>query len=1601
MSEQIGRAGDDFQAQMATFLKEAGVEVRELEEDLKDIEDLRKDLAVFFSEDPASFKMEDCFKTLHTFSQRFTKAIQENKERKVMEEKAEQRKRQREAELKRNSKDVSEPADQSVDRAGSPAEGSIVDLLLADVRSGFCNRRYQEGSFNLTKVTKVSLDPASLAAALTSGAGEVVTAPGDSGDDFVRRGASSLDGSADGGDSLTHRRSRKSYATEDDASLIEFLMETELEPASPKPETTFDKYASLRRRRQERRERKNVLEVVGGGQRERAPSPVVTGEGSTPHGDRREARSSSAKTAATQASRPLRRTRSWLDRPSVDRALAGSKTSSSSSSKDEDTDALVMRIKNRLRGGDKDTTTRPTPPIIPEETSPTRPHPHPRPTSAPVLPTPDTPRSSRGGEVSRWRSSVGHDPLAAIREAKQGPGSGVDLNNGVDTNPDSSSSSSNGSTDPAQHTTAAPADSPDRPPAESSLEKSRRHLKKRYSTLDPASLSRLLGSGEADPPPPPPPHTLDDADMSVSVSMRKAMSDKNGINLDGLLKTIENSDRPLENFGVISPCKRQQQQPTETVAAMVTSPEPARPDTPPGEPPELKQKRVKRKKRSTLVLDDIQAALRTVSSDDHHHQQTGLGQEGRGTTPAPEKTPASAHHTGDNGGDSKSRGQSKEDKEAAKQAAKKNFRDARFGYKDLKSVAEMTSRCRSDVERQDVDQALRDLVSKGSMCRSKSYDESVARRASSEGGEEKMKNGVGVSGETRSLRRGSSSSSSHRLSTDGRRNGLYIPSDDSDTEGKGQDPGSRRGSSAKSDSPKSVSRLSIKSANTSTETLQAEKDSDGGGDSSPEQRRRSYVPEEGERGGGQRVAALRRPASAPAVELEHRAHRSYSYLDRSAVESAVQRLQTKVDQLEEDDDANPLASVAKWRLKRTKRLSVYDNVSDSDTGGSTNASPRTRSLVVPGEGSSSASSGGVVSQDYKNEVGSRSSYASSYASSTDTDQGFESMGNVSQRTSLSSTLESEILGTPTLGRKAESQQRAARDSGDGQVTGTGTGGRRREGVVGGSGLSEEDSRKLRTETWTEETLRVTAGQGTPTPTPIIPTSTSTSSSSPPSTLSPDSGHGTSKEEAWSETGSSPPHHPHKKGPVPLPPSHPHQPPTTPTSPSHPPSSSSSSSTTTTPSEASRPRSRPLPSYMRATNSSSRARTAVVVSPAPSDPELAFRRESAARKSFRGKDGALRREGGVRASMRAETALRRDAPARPARLSGHGTSSPSPSLTPKSLAPPPSGRPRTDSNASGVSSVSSASDVSSASTSKLTSARRVVGVVGDRPRTPSSRASTTPSGGLHRTQSVRVTSSRTSLGSKAERAATPSSSSAHPTHHDRRSATPLNHDTKPTASDTTTTPTTTTPTPKPHRTPSLSSTPPTHNAAPSPRPSLRSKSRFMEPTAASRAATSPHPHPAPASSPTPPPRTTRGGGGGGVASSLTRHGSLRLGKTSTRLTSSELPKGHDHGESHAKTSSTTAGKKVAPAAAAATADPHHLHLLHLHPHPSLDTVTEISVGEEVEGGAPTPEKSPSSLLKRVGSMVKGKDKNSASSSSSSSPAKKTVIVSSAQARDRKK
>ena len=76
-----------------------------MKEAMENLDTLKNELAEFFCEDPKSFKIEDCFKSLSSFCSKFKQAVGDNAKRREQEALAEQRRLAREAEelKKRNN----------------------------------------------------------------------------------------------------------------------------------------------------------------------------------------------------------------------------------------------------------------------------------------------------------------------------------------------------------------------------------------------------------------------------------------------------------------------------------------------------------------------------------------------------------------------------------------------------------------------------------------------------------------------------------------------------------------------------------------------------------------------------------------------------------------------------------------------------------------------------------------------------------------------------------------------------------------------------------------------------------------------------------------------------------------------------------------------------------------------------------------------------------------------------------------------------------------------------------------------------------------------------------------------------------------------------------------------------------------------------------------------------------------------------------------------------------------------------------------------------------------------------------------------------------
>lgn len=931
--------------------------------------------------------------------------------------------------------------DQQNQGNGSSTDGSIVDMLLADVRSGFANRKFGDSNFSVTKVKKVNLD----------GNDNVTdTKPG-----FVRGGygrrsmrTKKKQEEEDFADSESTCSSledatdfKKSEGVNKNESLMNILTQPDDKPDQPQ----FERYGSLRRRRQERKEKRNLLDVFD---RERAPSPNI--ETSKPLDETKRAVTPSAEKSLVNefdiSDTPFRRTKSMYDR--------STRSSAKASSESKDSESVVDRLKRKL--GKRDSS---------------------------VSPTPETPANlsldkskEDNSEDHRARWRIGITPVEGNRNLPI-----IDEKARLETPTKELEKASQ------QEVTQE---------SENAVERTRSQMARRLSkrnTMDPSEIKHLLEIAEKNNKNESTHQTADDQKVSVSVKTqlnRRWMSDLDRKDIDQVLKAIEDSETKKETIDNKTATD-------ETALQIQVSSSKQEESNTGGESEALKAKRKIRKQRSNLSLDDVKQALHSTKITEVNNIKNSQTQEhtntNRDSTPPPELPPrrskqneVSEENKVEH--EKKSKRESSNLSKAAKMAANRKFRSKRFGDKDRSS----DGRWKSDVQKDSVDEALKEH----GMSRSKSYDESVARKALGEKEGFSLVNLQIVNGEKMKFRR-----SAGRLDSESKRGAKYFPSSDSETDNIPDGTSSpRRPSSSKSDSPKSSSRLSIKSTSTSTETLRCDTPYSEADASSPEQKRRNSSLQD---------TPIDNSADAPVPP--QRSKRTMAFEEdgsETAPQSDKQNLPVPVDEF----DNSPMAIMSKWKQKRsTQRKSVYDNLSDHENPISprftktndsftfdtnTHGSPRSHPGITVVH--KSESSGDSTSIRY--DVGSRCSYASSSDSARD--EGFETMsGTVSQRTSLSSTLESEL--TPTFPRKLFNLKAAKSVSHEDVSVPP------KQEIIDPTvqKQSELDARKQRTESWTEAVVATTTNLNKESP---------LDSSIEYSTLSPDSGHGTSKEDVWSE-----------------------------------------------------------------------------------------------------------------------------------------------------------------------------------------------------------------------------------------------------------------------------------------------------------------------------------------------------------------------------------------------------------------------------------------------------------------------------------------------------
>ncbi|XP_064607784.1 inverted formin-2-like isoform X2 [Liolophura sinensis] len=128
LESQIENQNSDIKDQFSQFLQGGIVELEEVQKGLNNIRELSKKLAQHFCENENSFKVEECLVNFKVFCEKLQQCKKENDQRRIQEEKAEKRKKEREALVKANKgKPIQAPVEE---------DGCIIDKLLGDIRKG-------------------------------------------------------------------------------------------------------------------------------------------------------------------------------------------------------------------------------------------------------------------------------------------------------------------------------------------------------------------------------------------------------------------------------------------------------------------------------------------------------------------------------------------------------------------------------------------------------------------------------------------------------------------------------------------------------------------------------------------------------------------------------------------------------------------------------------------------------------------------------------------------------------------------------------------------------------------------------------------------------------------------------------------------------------------------------------------------------------------------------------------------------------------------------------------------------------------------------------------------------------------------------------------------------------------------------------------------------------------------------------------------------------------------------------------------------------------------------------------------------------------------
>ncbi|XP_033111227.1 formin-J-like [Anneissia japonica] len=160
VGDQLEEGTREVKEQMVEFLQNAKEDLNELQEMLDDVEKLRKKLSEYLCEDSTTFKLEDCFGVFKIFCDKFKKAIEENEQRRIQENRMELRRKQREEQEKAKRKDKKKIRHTKSLPSGRES-GAIVDRLLGHIREGFHKRSISSSAGEESDTSDFGSEPSS------------------------------------------------------------------------------------------------------------------------------------------------------------------------------------------------------------------------------------------------------------------------------------------------------------------------------------------------------------------------------------------------------------------------------------------------------------------------------------------------------------------------------------------------------------------------------------------------------------------------------------------------------------------------------------------------------------------------------------------------------------------------------------------------------------------------------------------------------------------------------------------------------------------------------------------------------------------------------------------------------------------------------------------------------------------------------------------------------------------------------------------------------------------------------------------------------------------------------------------------------------------------------------------------------------------------------------------------------------------------------------------------------------------------------------------------------------------------------------------------